>query len=113
MQSSPSPSFPPLSKTKKKREKTAVDDVETATLDLVLLTKLELLKKSEAARLALVDASEGFEEDDLPPGSTMLLVGGGRALGGAAARELAADANAVVGRLRGAATGQKDAYMMF
>jgi hypothetical protein len=25
----------------------------------------------------------------------------------------AADANAVVGRLRGAATGQKDAYMMF
>ena len=76
----------------KKREKTAVDDVETATLDLVLLTKLELLKKSEAARLALVDASEGFEEDDLPPGSTMLLVGGGRALGGAAARELAAAA---------------------
>jgi hypothetical protein len=75
-----------------KRKKTAVDDVETATLDLVLLTKLELLKKSEAARLALVDASEGFEEDDLPPGSTMLLVGGGRALGGAAARELAAAA---------------------
>ena len=43
---------------------TAVDDVETTTLDVILLTKLELLKKSEAARLALVDAGEGFDEDD-------------------------------------------------
>lgn len=71
----------------------AVDDVETTTLDVVLMTKLELLKKSEAANLSLVDANEGFDEDDFPAGSTMLLVGGGaKNLGGAPSKELAAAA---------------------